>query len=110
MPHSNRPRDARWRAVRSSWRQQLPLVAKLLAALSIVSYLYWNMSVITHLSVVPSLRSESAGGVAQELRDSVAATQEGGEIEIDLESWLTPEYYRKDVRLRCGRDMPIITC
>ena len=102
----NRSHGARWRALRFTWRRQLPLVAKSLAVLAVVSYLYWNMSITTQLSAVPSLRSENAQGVAQELRDSYDAILGEG----NGDSWLVPEIYRKEVGRGYDRDMTVIVC
>uniref|UniRef100_A0AAV1UZH2 Protein kinase domain-containing protein n=1 Tax=Peronospora matthiolae TaxID=2874970 RepID=A0AAV1UZH2_9STRA len=87
-----RSHGTRWRALRFMRRQQLPLVAKSLAAIAVVSYLYWNVSITKQLSAVPSLRPENAQGVAQELRDSYEAIPGEG----NGDSWLVPEIYRKE--------------
>ncbi|KAF1776445.1 Protein kinase-like domain [Phytophthora cactorum] len=89
------PRGARWHAVRSSWRRQLPLVAKMLVVISVIGYFFWNVRTIATLvqSGTPALRSEGRG-VAQGLRDTLAdilAVRDSEEA-----WWLRPQAYRKE--------------
>jgi hypothetical protein len=96
MQRSTRlPHGARWHAVRSSWRRELPLLVKLLAAMSVVGYFFWNVTTIAHIvqSRAPALRSEAVP-VAKGLRDAFAHILEARDSEEAW--WLRPETYRKD--------------
>ncbi|POM76961.1 TKL protein kinase, partial [Phytophthora palmivora] len=59
-------------SVRSSWRRQLPLFAKLLGVVSVVGYFFWNVTTIATVvqSGAPTLRSEVPLAVAQGVRDA----------------------------------------
>ncbi|ETK93468.1 TKL protein kinase [Phytophthora nicotianae] len=89
------PYGARWHALRSSWRRQLPLVAKILVVTSVIGYFFWNVKTIATLaqSGSPALRSEGRG-VAQGLRDALADILAARDSEEAW--WLRPQAYHKE--------------
>eukprot|EP00644_Phytophthora_capsici_P016479 jgi/Phyca11/529954/estExt2_fgenesh1_pm.C_PHYCAscaffold_520023 len=93
---SRLPQGARWHAVRSSWRRQLPLLAKLLVVFSVVGYFFWNVTAIASLiqSAGPAFRSEGPRGVAEGLRNAFADILAARDSEEAW--WLRPETYRKE--------------
>lgn len=95
---SRLPHGARWHALRSSWRRQLPSFIKLLVGCSVVGYFFWNVSYIAQImqSGAPALRIDGPRGVAEGLRGAFADVLAAKGVEEAW--WLRPESYRKEVR------------
>ncbi|KAG6591099.1 TKL protein kinase [Phytophthora cinnamomi] len=93
---SRLPHGARWHAVRSSWRRQLPLFAKLLVGFSVVGYFFWNVSTIALVmqAGAPALRIDGPRGVAEGLRGAFADVLAARDSEEAW--WLRPQTYRKE--------------
>ncbi|OWZ22916.1 TKL protein kinase [Phytophthora megakarya] len=84
------------RSGRSSWKRQLPLLAKLLGLVSVVGYFFWNITTIATVvqSGAPALRSEVPQRITKGVRDAISTAFTARDSEEAW--WLRPETHQKE--------------
>ncbi|CEG48098.1 tkl protein kinase [Plasmopara halstedii] len=85
----------RLHGVRSSWKRHLPILAKLLIGLPVLSYFFWNVTSITFMiqSRMSSLRHEATRGDSDEVLDNHSNDASN---DTDGTRWLHPSAYERD--------------